>query len=96
MTYCNKTPLPLPVSKGGLTTEDNLQTLCWRCNRSKGAKSNNNKKTAQLPTGRNLRSLSTTLQHMILLLPRQENYLIHPAKTQFDKGVFFVPFFKKG
>lgn len=28
----------LPVSKGGLTTEDNLQTLCWRCNRSKGNK----------------------------------------------------------
>lgn len=28
----------VPVSKGGLTTEGNLQTLCWRCNRSKGAK----------------------------------------------------------
>lgn len=28
----------IPVSKGGLTAEDNLQTLCWRCNRSKGAK----------------------------------------------------------
>lgn len=28
----------IPVSKGGLTTEDNLQTLCWRCNRKKGAK----------------------------------------------------------
>lgn len=28
----------VPVSKGGLTAEDNLQTLCWRCNRSKGAK----------------------------------------------------------
>lgn len=28
----------IPVSKGGLTTEDNLQTLCWRCNRSKGSK----------------------------------------------------------
>jgi 5-methylcytosine-specific restriction endonuclease McrA len=28
----------IPVSKGGLTTESNLQTLCWRCNRSKGAK----------------------------------------------------------
>lgn len=28
----------IPVSKGGLTVEDNLQTLCWRCNRSKGAK----------------------------------------------------------
>lgn len=28
----------IPVSKGGLTTEDNLQALCWRCNRSKGAK----------------------------------------------------------
>ncbi|MBT7903584.1 HNH endonuclease [Candidatus Woesearchaeota archaeon] len=27
-----------PVSKGGITAEDNLQTLCWRCNRSKGAK----------------------------------------------------------
>lgn len=28
----------IPVSKGGLTNTDNLQTLCWRCNRSKGAK----------------------------------------------------------
>lgn len=28
----------IPISKGGLTTEENLQTLCWRCNRSKGAK----------------------------------------------------------
>lgn len=28
----------LPVSKGGLSTEDNLQTLCWKCNRSKSNK----------------------------------------------------------
>ena len=28
----------IPVSKGGMTTEENLQTLCWRCNRSKGSK----------------------------------------------------------
>ena len=28
----------IPVAKGGLTKEDNLQTLCWKCNRSKGAK----------------------------------------------------------
>ena len=28
----------IPVSKGGCTVEDNLQTLCWRCNRSKGNK----------------------------------------------------------
>ena len=27
-----------PLSKGGITSEENLQTLCWRCNRSKGAK----------------------------------------------------------
>lgn len=28
----------IPLSKGGITAEDNLQTLCWKCNRSKGAK----------------------------------------------------------
>lgn len=28
----------MPVSKGGLSAPENLQTLCWRCNRSKGAK----------------------------------------------------------
>lgn len=28
----------IPISKGGLTLESNLQTLCWKCNRSKGAK----------------------------------------------------------
>jgi hypothetical protein len=28
----------IPLSKGGFTAESNLQTLCWRCNRTKGAK----------------------------------------------------------
>jgi len=28
----------MPLSKGGLSTEENLQTLCWRCNRSKSSK----------------------------------------------------------
>ena len=28
----------IPISKGGCTAEDNLQTLCWKCNRSKGDK----------------------------------------------------------
>ena len=28
----------IPISKGGLTQVDNLQTLCWRCNRQKGNK----------------------------------------------------------
>jgi len=28
----------IPLSKGGKTKYDNLQTLCWRCNRKKGAK----------------------------------------------------------
>lgn len=28
----------IPLSKGGMTTYDNLQTLCWKCNKKKGAK----------------------------------------------------------
>jgi hypothetical protein len=28
----------IPVSKGGLSVEENLQTLCWRCNRTKSDK----------------------------------------------------------
>ena len=28
----------VPVSKGGLTAEDNLQTPCWRGNRTKSNK----------------------------------------------------------
>ena len=28
----------IPVSKGGCTIEDNLQTLCWKCNRAKSNK----------------------------------------------------------
>lgn len=28
----------IPLSKGGVTHPDNLQTLCWKCNRTKGAK----------------------------------------------------------
>ena len=27
----------IPVAKGGRTVEENLQTLCWKCNRAKGA-----------------------------------------------------------
>lgn len=30
----------IPISKGGMSTEENLQTLCWKCNRTKGAKVN--------------------------------------------------------
>lgn len=28
----------IPLSKGGITSEENLQTLCWKCNRTKGSK----------------------------------------------------------
>lgn len=28
----------IPLSRGGMSVEENLQTLCWRCNRTKGAK----------------------------------------------------------
>ena len=28
----------IPLSKGGITEESNLQTLCWKCNRHKGNK----------------------------------------------------------
>lgn len=30
----------IPISKGGMSIEENLQTLCWKCNRTKGAKVN--------------------------------------------------------
>lgn len=30
----------VPISRGGVTVESNLQTLCWKCNRSKGSKLN--------------------------------------------------------
>lgn len=28
----------IPLAKGGITSDGNLQTLCWKCNRSKGSK----------------------------------------------------------
>lgn len=28
----------IPLAKGGMTSEENLQTLCWKCNRHKGSK----------------------------------------------------------
>ena len=28
----------IPISKGGFTVADNLQTLCWKCNREKSNK----------------------------------------------------------
>lgn len=28
----------MPIVRGGITIETNLQTLCWKCNRTKGAK----------------------------------------------------------
>lgn len=28
----------IPLAKNGVTSEENLQTLCWRCNRTKGSK----------------------------------------------------------
>ena len=27
----------IPIAKGGKTVDSNLQSLCWKCNRSKGA-----------------------------------------------------------
>jgi hypothetical protein len=28
----------MPLAKGGITSEENLQTLCWKCNRAKGSR----------------------------------------------------------
>ena len=39
----------IPLSKGGLSTLENLQTLCWRCNRTKSNKVASAKPT---PTGK--------------------------------------------
>lgn len=30
-----------------------------------------------------------------MLLPQHQNYIIHPAKLQFDKGVFLYPFLER-
>ena len=30
----------IPIAKGGMSVEENLQCLCWRCNRSQGARLN--------------------------------------------------------
>lgn len=38
----------IPLSKGGMTMESNLQTLCWKCNRSKGAKIGNEKNVLKI------------------------------------------------
>lgn len=32
----------IPISKGGITIESNLQALCWKCNRTKGARLDDN------------------------------------------------------
>jgi len=37
----------IPLSKGGTTIEDNLQTLCWKCNRTKGTKIEYHRKYSQ-------------------------------------------------
>lgn len=42
----------VPVSRGGLSTQENLQTLCWRCNRSK---SNKTPETGALPVTQEVR-----------------------------------------
>ena len=32
----------IPISRGGITIESNLQALCWKCNRTKGARLDDN------------------------------------------------------
>ncbi|MCG7582199.1 HNH endonuclease [Mycolicibacterium sp. OfavD-34-C] len=39
----------IPVSRGGLSTPDNLQTLCWRCNRTKSNKVASNGQIPAVP-----------------------------------------------
>lgn len=35
----------IPISKGGMSVDENLQCLCWKCNRSKGSKIYEEKET---------------------------------------------------
>jgi HNH endonuclease len=51
----------IPLSKGGLSTLENLQTLCWRCNRTK---SNKVASATPTPTGETKKVRCFNCQHV--------------------------------
>ncbi|MDA2893410.1 HNH endonuclease [Mycolicibacterium sp. BiH015] len=64
----------VPVSRGGLSTPDNLQTLCWRCNRSKSNKVFTSSTVTPGSTPPVAHSTAQSSQHQTAGTPSQPNY----------------------
>lgn len=76
----------IPVSRGGLTTEQNLRTLCWKCNRKKGAKleaiSTNNTPKAKDIVNNSLEQAPTNNDIEKLDLGSEVTHILKEVQTQ--------------
>lgn len=82
----------IPLSQGGITSEKNLQTLCWKCNRTKGKKilQSDNKETdipqtnhaMQMVTNRTLSDRKKTVSEE----PKQNVVKAEEIVEQKDEG----------
>lgn len=81
----------VPISKGGMTTEDNLQTLCWKCNRSKGSKVIGNDLN-------NEKIIKEKVENNVDVVSKEEKSkieLIREYKQLLDEGILTVDEFEE-
>lgn len=74
----------IPVSKGGLTTEDNLRTLCWKCNRKKGSKLEFNHDTINTSHNKNSENIINTSTESECEQQSQKELAIETQKIKED------------
>lgn len=74
----------IPVSKGGLTTEDNLRTLCWKCNRKKGSKLEFNHDTINTSHNKNSENIINTSTESECEQQAQKELAIETQKIKED------------